>query len=224
MEQWPSRLPRLARGGPVIRPYGVAMRFAYLGSFILVGAAAAPAAAQLEPAPPVHESQPPANLFVAGGALAGLDDFANVGMLVEAGVRVPSTPIWAHGMAMLGRSLDIDGGGTATRVSGGLEALLCGGDFDRIDMMCPFVGVDVGRSDQGWGHGHEDTEHHSATLIAPRVGVDLGTSGMSFLRLRAAFELYAMHHDSADPMPVPEAQPPAWRLGGGVVVSAALRF
>ena len=162
----------------------------FLALVLLAGAAMAepysPYAATPTTAPPPPPFQD--HVFVGGGAGLGGDHFLNAFVHLELGLRLGNTPLYAHAMGAIGKSVDVEGGGNYQMLKGGLEARTC-----PSLGFCLFAGADIGHQRQVWEKLDEMTEHHSGLIYGPRFGLDAGGERTRF---RAAVDVYRYRRTS----------------------------
>jgi hypothetical protein len=126
----------------------------------------------------------PAHLYVAAGAMAGIDAGLDVAMTGEAGVHIARS-LWAHAMVGAGTTGDDQGGGPLRQYRGGIETRSC--DSDTI---CVLAGVDLGYHHSVWRpieSGTSPDEHHDDMLAAAHFALDLGGSNV---RVQPGIEAY----------------------------------
>lgn len=117
--------------------------------------------------------------YVQGGVTAGDDDIVGLygGFTLEGGVRLGDSPLWAHAMMITGKGNGIDElvyDSSMLQLRGGIEARGC-----VVSAACAVIGVDA-------GFRHEtlmaeyDNRRASDAIVAPRVGLDIGTRHFRF--------------------------------------------
>ena len=144
-------------------------------------ASAQPSLTESAPAPTSDEH---AYYVQAGAELGGAQGAVFLAPTIEAGVRLGSGPLWAHGMILSGGAGEIDEAnttGTILQVRGGVEARTC--SASRI--ACASAGIDVGYS-HAQVMAEDWTDKWSGGMLIPRVGLDVGGD---HLRVRPGVEV-----------------------------------
>ncbi len=160
-------------------------------ALVLALVAARPAHAQAPgtigvSAPADPDAPPPVldHYIAVGGGVGAYNQLLLAGAQVDAGLRIPGSPIWLHGTVGAGSAawLFDSGNGSFSRATAGFEAHGC----LLRNTFCVFGGADLGifhaayTGTDSYSSGGMDVVDSSRLVAVPRAGFDVGSQTMRF--------------------------------------------